>query len=193
MESDSPDDPKTSEVPSQDRVDLTTTLYGELRRLAKSMMAGQQKPQTLQATALLHEAWLRLGGEERNRWQSRKHYFSAIAEAMRHILVDRARRRQTKRHGGGWQRADLEPWDWEQIGPVATAANDRAILAVNEALEQLSLTDRETADMVRLHYFVGLSVRETANLMELSLRTTERRLAFARCWMGQEIQESLSA
>ena len=98
-----------------DRVDLTTTLYGELHRLAMSMMAQQMNPQTLQATALLHEAWLRLGGEERNRWKDRKHYFAAVAEAMRHILVDRARRRQSKRHGGGLQRVEMDSWNWEKI------------------------------------------------------------------------------
>ena len=176
-----------------DRVDLTVTLYGELRRLAMSMMARENSPQTLQATALLHEAWLRLGGTERDRWESRTHYFAAVAEAMRHILVDRARRRHCIRHGGGLQRVDMDQWNWENLNPASIQRSDRAILAVNDALEKLSAGDPETADIVKLHYFVGLSVEEVADLLKVSRRTMERRLAYARFWMGQELKEALSA
>ena len=189
----SPNDPQSSGVSIHDRVDLTTTLYGELRRLAGSMMARQRDPQTLQATALLHEAWLKLGGQDGQSWENRRHYYYMVAEAMRHILVDRARRRQSKRHGGGLQRVDMDPWNWERLNPTTVEECDRAILAVNEALERLSLADRESADLVRLHYLVGLSVQEAADLLALSLRTAERRLAYARFWMGQEIEELLSA
>ena len=98
---------------SNNRVDLTTTLYGQLRKLAKVRMAGEYGPQTLQATAFLHEAWLRLGGDKQTHWESRAHYYSAVAEAMRHILVDRARRRQSIRHGGDLHRVAMDSLDWK--------------------------------------------------------------------------------
>ena len=113
MSSSRTDSDGSSNSPDLSRVDLTTTLYGELRKLAAARMAGQYGPQTLQATALVHEAWLRLGGDEQPEWNDRTHLFAAVAEAMRHILVDRARRRQRMRHGGGLQRVDLEAWNWE--------------------------------------------------------------------------------
>lgn len=173
--------------------ELTTTLYGELRKLARARMAGQKGPQTLGATALLHEAWLRLGGDAQPEWSDRKHLFAAVAEAMRHILVDRARRRQRQRHGGGLQRVDLNTWNWECVDASKSAGHDEALLLVHDALERLALTDAQTVEVVKLHYFAGLSVRETAEATELSERTTERRLAYARAWLSREIRRGLAA
>ena len=175
------------------RVDLTTTLYGELRKLAAARVAGEYGPQTLQATALLHEAWLGLGGDEQPAWDNRANFFSAVAEAMRHILVDRARRRQRIRHGGGLQRVDLETWNWERLDSSKTAANDEALLAVHGSLEKLTLIDPETSRLVKLRFFAGLTVAEAAEAMELSVRTTHRRLAYARAWLRREIRRDLAA
>ena len=165
------------------RVDLTTTLYGELRKLATRRMAGQYGPQTLQATALVHEAWLRLGGDEHPQWNDRNHMFAAVAETMRHILIDRARRRRRLRHGGDLQRVDMDAWNWERLAPSRARANDEVLLVMNEALEKLAATDEQTAELIKLCFFAGLPVEEIAEAMEMSKRTTERRLAYARAWL----------
>ncbi len=172
------------------RVELTTTLYGQLRKLARERMAAQPQ-QTLQATALLHEAWLRIGGDQQPKWNNRAHFFSAVAQAMRHVLVDRARKRQSMRHGGGMRRVDLECWNWEATDPWEIDQNDKLILVVDEALDKLNTEDQETANLVKLHYFAGLSIRETAKALGLPLRTVERRLAFARTWLGYEIEQAM--
>ena len=170
---------------------LTTTLYGKLRKLAAERMARQYDPQTLQATALLHEAWLRLGGDHQPKWDNRAHFYGAVAQAMRHILVDRARKRQFIRHGGGLQRVELNSFNWEAADPHKSDQHDKVVLVVNEALERMELDDPEIADVIKLHYFVGLSVRETAETLELSRRTTERRLAYARAWLNEEIKQQI--
>jgi len=187
------EDSRPLPLPDRSRVNLTTSLYGELRKLAAARMAQQAQPQTLQGTALVHEAWLRLGGEKQPEWANRTHLFAAVAETMRHILVDRARRRQRIRHGGGLQRVDLDSWNWERVDVSKATANDEALLVVNEALEKLAEADPQTAELVKLHYFAGLSVGEAAEAVGLSERTTERRLAFARVWLGREIRRDLAA
>ena len=175
------------------RVDLATTLYGKLRKLASARMAGEYGPQTLQATALVHEAWLRLGGDEQPQWADRAHFFGAVAEAMRNILIDRAQRRQRIRHGGGLQRVDLETLNWERLDSSEAAADDEALLAMHEALENFAARDPQTQKLAKIHFFAGLTVREAAEAMNLSVRTTERRLAYARAWLGREIRRSLAA
>lgn len=186
------DSNRSNPDPDPSRVDLTTTLYGELRKLAAARMAGENGPQTLQATALVHEAWLRLGGDKQPDWENRTHLFAAVAETMRHILVDRARRRKRIRHGGGLQRVDLEAWNWESLDPSKAEANDESLLVVHEALEQLAIGDPESAQLAKLHFFGGLTVREAAEAMELSLRTAERRLAYARAWLGRAVRRGLT-
>ena len=182
-------DTQGSQDPSDPtRVDLTTTLYAELRKLARMRMAGQQGPQTLQATALLHEAWLKLGGDQHKDWNDRHHYFAAVAETMRHILVDRARRRKRLRHGGGLMRMELDPWNWERLDVDKAAANDEAMLVVNEALEQLARSDPQTAQIINLHYFAGMTLLKIAEELELSERTVRRRVAYARARLGQAIR-----
>jgi len=156
-------------------------------------MAGQQGLQTLQATALVHEAWLRLGGDEQPEWTDRTHFYAAVAEAMRHILVDRARRRKRIRHGGGLKRVDLETWNWEGSEPSRAAAHDEALLVVHEALEKFAIGDPQTVKLVKLRFFAGLSVREAAEAMELSERTVRRRIAYARAWLGLEIRSAFAA
>jgi RNA polymerase sigma factor (TIGR02999 family) len=172
-------------------VELTTTLYGKLRKLANERMATQYEQGTIQATALLHEAWLKLGGDEQPKWKNRAHFYSAVAQAMRHILVDRARKRQYVRHGGGMQRVDLDCWNWETADPWKADQNDKMVLVVNEALQRLESEDPEVADVIKLHYFVGLSIGETAETLQLSRRTTERRLAYARVWLSEEIKQQI--
>ncbi len=156
-------------------------------------MAGQNGPQTLQATALVHEAWLRLGGDEQPDWNDRTHLFAAVAEAMRHILVDRARRRQRLRHGGGLQRVDLDVWNWERLDSSKSAVHDEALLAMQVALEKLVSGDEQTANLVKLHFFAGLTVDEAAEAVELPKRTAERRLAYARAWLSREVRRGMAA
>lgn len=168
--------------------DLTSTLYGELRKLAAARMAAERGPQTLQATALVHEAWLRVGGEKQPDWVSRAQFFAASAEAMRRILVDRARKRQAARHGGGQIRVDMEGPEWDHIQSPASLANDETLLALHEALEKLTESDPECAELVKLRYFAGMNTKECAEALGLSPRTAERRLAFAKAWLSREME-----
>ena len=156
---------------------LLPLVYEELRHLAAHKMAQQPAGQTLQATALVHDAWLKLVGSGKQNWESRRHFFSAAAEAMRHILIDRARKRLALRHGGGQERLDID--EFEVAGPV----EQETILALNEALDELEKTDRAKADVVKLRFFVGLSERETAEVLGLSERTIERYWAYAQAWL----------
>lgn len=161
---------------------LLPLVYEELRRLAAAKM-GQEKPgQTLQPTALVHEAWLRLVGSESQRWENRAHFFAAAAEAMRRILVEKARRRQRLRHGGGQQRVDLD-----EIAIMAPESDER-LLQVHEALDRLAAEDKVKADVVKLRFFVGLTDREVADALGLSERTVERHWAYAKPWLFRQIR-----
>jgi len=164
--------------------ELLPLVYEELRRLARSKMAQQPPGHTLQATALVHEAWLRLVGSDRQQWEGRSHFFAAAAEAMRHILVDSARRKQRARHGGGQQRVDVDELQ------IATGEDDERLLLVHEALEKLTLEDPARAEIVKLHYFVGLTHAETAEVLHLSEKTVRRHWNFARVWLYQTIKAS---
>ena len=160
---------------------LLPLVYEELRRLAARKMARETPGQTLQPTALVHEAWLRLTGKENPRWNDRTHFFAAAAEAMRRILVDNARRKRTQRHGGGQQRVDLK-----DIGlPVTT---DDQVLAVNEALEKFAAVEPQKAELVKLRYFVGLTNEQAAEVLGVSLATIKRHWAYARAWLYEEIK-----
>jgi len=151
--------------------------------MAARRMAAGPDGQTLQATALVHEAWLRLGGENPRGWQNRAHFFAAAATAMRSILVDRARRRQALRHGGGQQRVNFD--DVEIANQVV---NDDQILAVHDALEKLAVEEPQKAELVKLRYFAGLTVEESAEALGISEPTAKRWWAFARGWLGREIK-----
>jgi RNA polymerase sigma factor (TIGR02999 family) len=161
--------------------ELFPVVYEELRRVAASKMAHEAPGQTLQPTALVHEAWLRLVGHENPRWENRAHFFGAAAEAMRRILIDNARRKRALRHGGGQQRIHLD-----DVDPVAVA-EDEQLLAVHEALDKLAAQDKVKAELVKLRYFVGLTITEAAEVLGISEPTAKRYWAYARAWLYREI------
>jgi RNA polymerase sigma factor (TIGR02999 family) len=160
---------------------LLELLYEELRRLATSKMAREAPGQTLQPTALVHEAWLRLVASKNPRFENRAHFFSAAAEAMRRILIDRARRKLTMRHGGAAERVDLEDQD------LAAPAADEQLLAVNEVLNNLAKEHPVQAEVVKLRYFVGMTNEETAEALGVSVATVKNYWTFARTWIFNEL------
>lgn len=162
--------------------ELLPVVYDELRRLAASKLAQQPPHQTLQPTALVHEAYLRMLGNGNHSWQDRQHFFAAAAEAMRHLLVDRARRKAAARHGGGWQRVDLDDV------VLAANASDDNVLLVNEALEKLAAHDATCAQLIKLRFFGGLTFPQAAEVMGMSERTAKRSWAYARAWLFREIK-----
>lgn len=161
---------------------LLRLVYEELRRLAAAKMARERPGQTLQATALVHEAWLRLARGQQQRWDGRRHFLAAAAEAMRRILVEKARRRQRLRHGGGLQRVDLDEIE------IASGVREDQLIALDDALVKLEGEDPSKAAVVKLRYFVGLSAEETAATLQLSVASVERYWAFAKAWLFKEIQ-----
>src|SRR5436190_143132 len=162
--------------------ELLELVYQELRQLATRKMAQESPGQTLQPTALVHEAWLRLVRTENPSFENRAHFFSAAAEAMRRILIDRARRRHTQRHGGGHERINLDECDL-----VAPQADDE-LLAVNDALDQLSKKHPVQAEVVKLRYFGGRTNEEVAQVLGISVATVKNYWAFSRAWLFQEIK-----
>ncbi len=163
---------------------LLPLVYDELRRLAAARMAKEPPGQTLQPTALVHEAWLRLVGGGNEQWNGRGHFFGAAAEAMRRILIDRARKRHRKRHGDGLVRIDLDGLD------VAITTDEDLLLRVNDALEKLEVEAPERAQLVKLRFFAGMSVSETAEALGIAPATAKRYWAFARAWLLVELKNS---
>jgi len=161
--------------------ELLPLVYQELRKLAANKMAMQAPGHTLQPTALVHEAWLRLAGNEPGRFAGRAHFFAAAAEAMRHILIDSARRKRAARHGGGQVRVDIDHLE------IAAAADDDELLAVHEVLGKLAAEDPQKAELTKLRYFVGLTLEQTAAVLDLSERTAKRDWAYARAWLYRDI------
>jgi RNA polymerase sigma factor (TIGR02999 family) len=162
---------------------LLPLVYEELRRLAAQKMAQEQPGQTLQATALVHDAYVRLVGVNPEQyWDNRGHFFAAAAEAMRRILIDNARRKKRDRHGGGQQRIELSD---DFPAPDATVEQ---LLAVDEALTKLASEDPAAADLVKLHYFAGLSIEDAAQALDLSRAGAYRHWTFARAWLLHEIR-----
>jgi RNA polymerase sigma factor (TIGR02999 family) len=166
--------------------ELLPLVYEELRKLAAVRMAHEPPGQTLQATALVHEAWLRLTGSAEVKWNGRGHFFAAAAEAMRRILVERARRKGRQRHGGQLQRIELEHVT------LATDDSDDTVLAIHEALEQLTRESPQQAEIVKLRYFVGLEHGEIAEALGISEATVRRHWAYARSWLYAELKSSLT-
>jgi RNA polymerase sigma factor (TIGR02999 family) len=162
--------------------ELLPLVYEELRRLAISKMANEAAGHTLQPTALVHEAWLRLVGNAGGGFENRSHFFAAAAEAMRRILIDRARQKRAVRHGGGQHRVDIA-----QIDLPSPAGNDDRLLAVNEALDKLAATHAREAEVVKLRYFVGMTNEEAAEALGISPRTAKNYWAHARAWLYQAI------
>src|ERR1022692_746338 len=162
--------------------ELLPMVYQELRKLAAHKMAGQAPGHTLQPTALVHEAWLRLAENEPGRFAGRAHFFAAAAEAMRHILIDSARRKRALRHGGGQAPVDIESIE------IAAQANDDELLAVHDVLDQLAAESPQKAELVKLRYFVGMTFEEAAEALGISVATAKRHWAYARAWLYEEIQ-----
>lgn len=170
----------------QAAADLLPLVYDELRRLATYKMSGERPGNTLQPTALVHEAWLRLGGDAMPPWQTRGHFFSAAAEAMRRILVDRARKRKAQRRGGDLKKVTLD----EMQIPIPAPADNDEILAVNEALEKLAALDPRKAELVKLRYFIGLTFEETAASLGIAVPTAKQWWAYARAWLLVEMRSA---
>ena len=164
---------------------LLPAVYDELRRLAATQIARRAHDATLQPTALVHEAWLRLSHAESTDWQSRAHFIAAAAETMRHILIDRARRRQALRHGGAHRYVDVD-----EVELAATSDDDDQLLAITHAIDKLDSEHPQIAELVKLRYFVGLEVKEAALALNVSRATANRWWLFARTWIYRELRES---
>jgi RNA polymerase sigma factor (TIGR02999 family) len=162
---------------------LLPLVYEELRKLAAQKLAHEAPGQTLQPTALVHEAYLRLADvDSPQRWDGRTHFLAAAAEAMRRILVDNARRKHSLKRGGGLARHDLQDID------ISTPQISEDVLALDEALERLSHTEKQAAELVKLRYFGGLTAREAADILGISERTADRLWAFGRAWLLKDIR-----
>jgi RNA polymerase sigma factor (TIGR02999 family) len=162
---------------------LLELVYSELHRMAEQKLAGEALGHTLQPTALVHDAWFQLvGGNTPPSFGSRAHFFGAAAQAMRRILIHRARRRRAEKRGGGAEHVDLDSVD------VATNADDTTLLRIDEALERLAKEDPASAELVRLRFFAGLTIEEAAEVLQISERTAKRYWTFARAWLYSQLQ-----
>lgn len=166
--------------------ELLPLVYAELRHLAAQRLSQEKPGQTLQTTALVHEAWLRLAGGTAQTWESQAHFFGAVAEAMRRILVENARRKASVRHGGQLQRVDVDEVE------IAAPLPDDHLLAVDEALDQLAELDPPAADLIKLRFFAGLTHEQAADLLGLSRSAADRTWLFARAWLFQRIRTEIS-
>jgi RNA polymerase sigma factor (TIGR02999 family) len=167
--------------------ELLPIVYEELRRLARSHMAHERAEHTLEPTALVHEAYLRLVGDTGARWDSRAHFFAAAAEAMRRILIEHARHKQALKHGGGHQRVELD----DKLLPIAVSCdNADQLLELSEALDELERHDLQAAQLVKLRYFAGLSHQEAADVLGISRRAADRLWVLAKAWLFQRISQS---
>lgn len=162
--------------------ELLPRVYEELRKLAAHKMANESAGQTLQPTALVHEAWLRLGGDAQPAWANRAHFFAAAAEAMRRILVERARRRTALKRGGGADRVSLD-----EVEIPIFVADDERLLAVDEALEKLAAIHPRQAELVKLRYFTGMTFEEAAAVLSIAVPTAKEWWAYARAWLAVEL------
>jgi RNA polymerase sigma factor (TIGR02999 family) len=165
--------------------ELLPLVYDELRRIAAHKMSAESAGHTLQPTALVHEAWLRLGADAQPDWQNRAHFFAAAAEAMRRILIERARRRLAAKRGSG-----VQPLDMDEVEIPSPAGDDDALIRVNDALEKFAALDPRKAELVKLRYFVGLSFEETAGALGIAVPTAKQWWAYARSWLAVEMREA---
>ena len=161
--------------------DLLPLVYDELRKLAAHRLAGERSGHTLQPTALVHEAWLKISANEQRAWNGREHFFAAAAEAMRRILVDRARRRLAAKRGSGEACLDADELD------IPAPAPDDQLLAVSEALEKFAITESRKAELVKLRYFVGMTFEEAAGVLGIAVPTAKEWWAYSRAWLRVEI------
>lgn len=164
--------------------ELLPLVYRELRELAAQRLRHEKSGQTLQATALVHEAYLRLvDTEQQQKWDSRRHFFTAAAEAMRRILIENARRKKSAKRGGSWVRVSIETND------VVASESEVDLLALNEALTRLETEDAQAALLVKLRYFSGLTVPQSAEVLDVSTRSAERLWTFAKAWLFRELSD----
>ena len=163
--------------------ELLPIVYEELRRIASAKMAREAPGQTLQPTALVHEVWLRLSQQSRSDWKNREQFYAVAAEVMRRILVDRARRRRSRKHGGDLERVELDAVE------IAGVENDELVLRVHETLERFAEEDPEKAQVVKMRFFVGLEYAEIATLLGVSEKTVQRHWAYAKAWLTRAMQE----
>lgn len=175
---------EAGDVEAADRI--LPLVYEELRRLAAAKMAREAPGQTLQPTALVHEAWLRLGGGAQPEWKSRAHFFAAAAEAMRRILIESARRRRAVRHGGELRKVSASETGFD----LAATDPDEALLRLHEALDLLAAREPRKAELVKLQYFVGLTVEEAAAALGITDRTARRDWVYARTWLFHQMQRA---
>ena len=161
--------------------ELLPLVYDELRKLAAHRMSNEASGHTLQATSLVHEAWMRLVGSENPKFDGRAHFFAAAAEAMRRILIDRARRKRALRHGGGQERVNLEDLD------VTTEKDDDQLLAMNDALDKLAVRNEVEAELVKLRYFVGMTTAQAAEVLGITEASAKHYWIHARTWLYQQI------
>lgn len=180
-----PPDPANDASVPLSAEELLPVVYAELRRLAAAKLARETPGQTLQPTALVHEAWLRLGADRQPAWANRAHFFAAAAEGMRRVLIDRARRKRAVRHGGGLARLSADATGFDLAAPTLDADE---LLLLNDALDALAAHDPRKADLVKQRYFVGLTLEEAAEVLGISLRTAKRDWAYARAWLFNEVQ-----
>ena len=166
--------------------ELLPLVYEELRRLAAHKMAHEKPGQTLQPTALVHEAWLRLGADGQPAWKNRAHFFAAAAEAMRRILVERARRRTALKRGGGANRASLD-----EVEIPIESADDERLLAVDEALEQFAAIEPRKAELVKLRYFTGMTFEDAASVLGIAVPTAKEWWAYSRAWLAVALRQSV--
>ena len=176
---------RINEGDSQAAAQILPLVYDELRKLAAARMAREAVGQTLQPTALVHEAWLRLGGDQQADWKSRAHFFSAAAEAMRRILIENARRRQALRHGAGLQKVTASLTGFDVAAPEL---GDPELLLLDEAMTNLAAHGARLAEIVKQWYFVGLTREEIAETMGISIRTVTRDWTYARAWLFTEME-----
>ncbi len=169
---------------AQAAAEILPLVYGELRKLAAAKMAREPDGQTLQPTALVHEVWLRLGGDQHPQWHNRAQFFAAAAEGMRRILIENARRRRAVRHGGALAKVSL---DEEALDLMAPEADDKLLL-IHEALDRLAVHDARKAELVKQRYFVGLTLEEITAVMGISEATAKRDWSYARAWLMREIK-----
>ena len=162
---------------------LFERVYAELRRRAGYFLSQERPGQTLQGTALVHEAWLRLGGDENQSWQGETHFLAAATLAMRRILIDRARSKARVRHGSG-----QKPLNLDDVDVASPETDSDTLLAVNEALEKFAAEDPEKARLIELRYFVGLSIPEAAKALGVSEATAKRQWVYARAWLYAELK-----
>jgi len=180
-----PDQPPLESDAPQAAASLLPLVYEELRRLAAAKLARESPGQTLQPTALVHEAWLRLGGDAQPQWANRAHFFAAAAEGMRRILIESARRKNAVRHGGDLAKISANSTGFDL---ASESGDDRELLLLNDAIDALALHDARKAELVKQKYFAGLTLEEAAEVLGISVRTAKRDWAYARAWLFNEVQ-----